>query len=98
MVDPIVVAAGTALVSAMATEVWQQARASVVALWRRVHPQQADTVEADLEGLRAQVLDARQAGRADTESIPYTTGLPPGAWWGASLTRQEDGTVPRVSY
>ncbi len=67
MVDPIVVAAGTALVSAMATDVWQQARASVVALWRRVHPQQADTVEADLEGLRAQVLDARQAGRADTE-------------------------------
>lgn len=60
VVDPIVLAAGTALVSAMATDVWQQARARVVALWRRVHPQQADTVEADLEGLHAQVLDARQ--------------------------------------
>ncbi len=67
--DPIVVAFGTALVGAMATDVWQQARASVVALWRRVHPQQADTVEADLEGLRAQVLDARQTGRADTEQV-----------------------------
>ncbi|MGH3865794.1 MAG: hypothetical protein ACRDQ4_06565 [Pseudonocardiaceae bacterium] len=67
MVDPIVVAAGTALVSAMATDVWQQARVRMVALWQRVHPQQADTVEADLEGLRAQVLDARQAGRTDTE-------------------------------
>jgi NB-ARC domain len=66
-VDPIVVAFGTALVGAMATDVWQQACAGVVALWRRVHPQQADTVEADLEGLRGQVLDARQAGRADTE-------------------------------
>jgi hypothetical protein len=66
-VDPIVVAAGTALVSAMATDVWQQARARVVALWQRVHPQQADTVEADLEDLRSQVLDARQAGRTDTE-------------------------------
>jgi hypothetical protein len=66
-VDPIVVAFGTALVGAMATDVWQRARASVVTLWRRVHPQQADTVEADLEGLRGQILDARQAGRADTE-------------------------------
>lgn len=65
--DPIVVAFGTALVGAMATDVWQRARASVVALWRRVHPQQADTVEADLEGLRGQVLDVRQAGRADLE-------------------------------
>lgn len=65
--DPIVVAFGTALVGAMATDVWQRARASVVALWRRAHPQQAGTVEADLEALRAQVLDARQAGRADIE-------------------------------
>ncbi|MGH3832714.1 MAG: hypothetical protein ACRDRS_20130 [Pseudonocardiaceae bacterium] len=65
--DPLVVAFGTALVGAMATDTWHQARASVVALWRRVHPQQADTLEADLEGLRDQVLDAREAGRADTE-------------------------------
>jgi len=66
-VDPIVVAFGTALVGAMATDTWQRVRSSVVAVWRRVHPQQAETVEADLEGLRAQVLDARQAGRADIE-------------------------------
>lgn len=65
--DPIVVAFGTALVGAMATDVWQRARASVVTLWQRVHPHQAETVEADLESLRAQVLDARQAGRADIE-------------------------------
>jgi hypothetical protein len=64
-VDPLVVAFGTALVGAMATDVWQRARASVVTLWRRAHPQHA--VEADLETLRGQVLDARQAGRADTE-------------------------------
>ncbi|MDQ3222311.1 MAG: hypothetical protein M3Q75_02395 [Gemmatimonadota bacterium] len=42
--DPIVVAFGTALVGAMATEVWQQARGAVVALWRRVCLQQADIV------------------------------------------------------
>lgn len=65
--DPIVVAFGTALVGAMATEVWQQARGAVVALWRRVCPQQADTVAADLEGLRSQVLDARHAGRPEME-------------------------------
>ena len=65
--DPIVVAFGTALVGAMATDVWQRARVSVVTLWRRAHPQQADAVEADLETLRGRVLDARQAGRADTE-------------------------------
>lgn len=65
--DPIVVAFGTALVGAMATDMWQRARASVVTLWQRVHPHQADTVEADLEGLRTQVLDARHAGRADIE-------------------------------
>lgn len=61
------VAFGTALVGAMATDTWQRVRSSVVGLWRRVHPQQAETVEADLETLRAQVLDARQAGRADIE-------------------------------
>lgn len=66
-VDPLVMAFGTALVRAMATDAWQRARVSVVQLWRRAHPQQADTAEADLEGLRTQVLDARQAGRADTE-------------------------------
>jgi hypothetical protein len=65
--DPVVVAFGTALVGAMATEVWQQARSAVVALWQRIRPQQADTVAADLEGLRGQVLDARQAGQTEIE-------------------------------
>jgi len=38
-------------------------------VWQQAPPQQADTVEADLEGLRGQVLDARKAGRADTEQV-----------------------------
>lgn len=67
VVDPIVVAAGTALVSAMAA----MCGSRLGPVWWRcgggVHPQQADTVEADLEGLRAQVLDVRQTGRVDTE-------------------------------
>ena len=65
--DPIVMAAGTALVGAMATDAWQQARAGVVALWRRVRPGQAEVVEAELAEVRAEVLTARQAGDADTE-------------------------------
>lgn len=65
--DPIVIAAGTALVSAMATDAWQQARAGLVALWRRARPQQAATVDGDLEVLREQVLDARQSGSLATE-------------------------------
>jgi hypothetical protein len=32
-VDPIVLAAATALVGAMATDAWQQARTAVVAWW-----------------------------------------------------------------
>jgi hypothetical protein len=62
VVDPIVVAFRTALVGAMATDVWQQARASEVALWRRVHPQQVGTVEADLGGF-AWSCPRRPSGR-----------------------------------
>ncbi|MFE7124910.1 hypothetical protein [Streptomyces sp. NPDC057617] len=65
--DPIVLAAGTALVSAMATDAWQQARAATVALWRRIRPEQADHIGAELEALRARVLAARQQGDGDTE-------------------------------
>ncbi|MCT9084476.1 hypothetical protein [Streptomyces fulvoviolaceus] len=65
--DPIVLAAGTALVGAMATDAWQQARSSLVELWRRVRPEQAEVVDAELGDVRAQVLAARQAGEADTE-------------------------------
>lgn len=65
--DPIVLAAGTALVSAMATDAWQQARTAVVAWWRKVHPAQADAVGAEMDAARAQVLAARDRGDEDTE-------------------------------
>lgn len=65
--DPIVLAAGTALVTAMATDTWQQARRGAVALWRRVHPEQAATVETELAEVRTQVLAARRDGDSDTE-------------------------------
>ncbi|MEU9289903.1 hypothetical protein AB0D57_35920 [Streptomyces sp. NPDC048275] len=73
-VDPIVLAAGTALVGAMATDVWQQARTATVDLWRRIQPGRADGIDAELDNLRTQVLAAREAGDADTEQAPA------GAW------------------
>lgn len=58
--DPIVMAAGTALVQSMATSAWEGARSAVVALWRRAHPGTADEageqVSRQLETVRAQVL------------------------------------------
>ncbi|WP_157986976.1 hypothetical protein [Streptomyces atratus] len=65
--DPIVLAAGTALVSAMATDAWLQARTATVAMWRRIRPDHADGVEAELDVLRTQVLAAREADDEDTE-------------------------------
>ncbi|MFG1685202.1 hypothetical protein ACGFNP_33925 [Nonomuraea sp. NPDC049269] len=65
--DPIVLAAGTALVTAMATDTWQQARRAAVALWQRVRPEQADAVENELAEVRALVLTARRDGDSDTE-------------------------------
>ncbi|RVX41968.1 hypothetical protein EDD27_4582 [Nonomuraea polychroma] len=65
--DPIVVAAGTELVTAMVTDAWQSARDGVVALWRKARPEQVDVVDAELVEVREQVLEARRDGDADTE-------------------------------
>ncbi|MFI6910363.1 hypothetical protein ACIBKY_54590 [Nonomuraea sp. NPDC050394] len=65
--DPIVLAAATALVGAMATDVWQQSRAAVVACWRKLRPNEAAGVEAELETTQRKLLAARQSGDRDTE-------------------------------
>ena len=65
--DPLVLAAGTALIGAMVTDAWQQTRTAVVAWWRKVHPGRADTVGAELDAARARVLAARERGDEDTE-------------------------------
>ena len=66
--DPIAAAAGSALVSVIATDAWQQARDAVVSLWRRVHPQQAYGIRTELDTLRGEVLQAREDGDSATES------------------------------
>ncbi|MFD7417077.1 hypothetical protein ACFVZ3_02785 [Kitasatospora purpeofusca] len=60
-------AAGTALIGAMATDAWQQAREAVVSLWQRVHPERADTVRAELGEVRTELLAARAAGDEEAE-------------------------------
>ncbi|WP_405889488.1 hypothetical protein OG427_02870 [Streptomyces sp. NBC_00133] len=66
--DPVVLAAGTALVGAMATDAWQQTRIAVVSWWRRVRSdQEAEEVGTELTEVRAQILRAREARDADTE-------------------------------
>ncbi|MDH6131296.1 hypothetical protein P3T37_000665 [Kitasatospora sp. MAA4] len=67
--DPIVLAAGTALVGAMATDSWEGARAALVALWRRVHQDQAGAIEVELAQVRAQVIAARGAGNTEAEQV-----------------------------
>jgi hypothetical protein len=70
--DPIALAAGTALVSAIAADAWEGARTGLVAVWRRVRPEQAEVVDEELVEARALVLAARQAGEADTEQALVT--------------------------
>jgi hypothetical protein len=66
--DPIVLAFGTALVGAIATDAWQQVHEAVTGLWRRVHPRQkADGIGTELDDLREQVLLARRDGDTGTE-------------------------------
>ncbi|GAA2430642.1 hypothetical protein GCM10010191_50310 [Actinomadura vinacea] len=65
--DPVVVAAGTALIGAMATDAWQHVRTGVVGLWRRGRPEQAEGIQAELAEVRAEVLAARDEGDEATE-------------------------------
>lgn len=61
--------AATTVVTLLATAAWEQGRTAVGNLWRRVHPERAETVEAELAETRAEVLAARQAGDEQAEQI-----------------------------
>jgi len=53
--------AATTLVQLMTTDAWDRFKASIVSLWRRVHPERADTVDAELAAARLEVLAAGAA-------------------------------------
>lgn len=59
--------AATTLVQLLTTAVWERATSAVVGLWRRVHPERAQVVEAELEDSRAAMLVARQVGDEQAE-------------------------------
>jgi hypothetical protein len=56
------------VVTAMATDAWQSTRDLVVGWWRRTRPGRVDTVEAELEEARRELIAARQARDTATES------------------------------
>jgi hypothetical protein len=60
-------AAAAELVKLLATEGWERAKSAVAALWKRVHPDRAAGVEAELDDSRAAVLAARDAGDDQAE-------------------------------
>ncbi|WP_217546554.1 hypothetical protein [Streptomyces sp. GbtcB6] len=66
--DPIVTTAATALVGAMTTDAWEHVHTALVSWWRRIRPQQADSVDAELEQSRHRALTAHREQDADGES------------------------------
>ncbi|MFF3983544.1 hypothetical protein ACFY0B_02860 [Streptomyces sp. NPDC001797] len=68
--DPEVTAlaqsAGTTLVTLMATDAWQRTRDGLAQLWRRMQPERADTVAAELEASREDALAAMVANDQET--------------------------------
>jgi hypothetical protein len=62
------VSAAAVMVSALATDAWQQAS---VGFWRRAHPDHVPAFESDLDATRAEVIAARGGvdGSADEELV-----------------------------
>ncbi|MGW1005562.1 hypothetical protein [Streptomyces sp. NPDC002520] len=58
--------AGTTLVTLMATDAWHRTREGLTQLWRRMQPERAETVAADLEAGREDVLAAMVANDQET--------------------------------
>ncbi|MFD5426769.1 hypothetical protein [Streptomyces sp. NPDC127084] len=58
--DPLALAAASALVGVAATDGYQQARDGLVALWRRVRPGEADAVAGDLDALAERSADVAE--------------------------------------
>jgi tetratricopeptide (TPR) repeat protein len=71
--NPFVLAAGTALIGAMVTDGWQQARTAVVVWWRKAHPGHVDKIEAELDSARTNVLAARARGDEAAEQALTVT-------------------------
>ncbi|GGX81380.1 hypothetical protein [Streptomyces minutiscleroticus] len=65
--DPVVLAAGTALVTAMTGDAWEAARGALVGLWRKGRPEESEAVGSELERARSVALESRRTTDTDTE-------------------------------
>lgn len=65
--DELALAAASALMTAMATDAWNEVKAGVVSLWRRVYPERVPAIEAELADARNELVVSRQAGGAEIE-------------------------------
>ncbi len=63
----LTLAAATTVVQLLTTAAWGQAKSAVGDLWRRAHPERAETVQVELEESRTEVLAARQIGDEQVE-------------------------------
>lgn len=63
--DPIALAAATALLGAMATDAWQHTRAAVVAWWQKSHPEHARDINRELDRTYSQAVAAGHSGDED---------------------------------
>lgn len=65
--DELALAAASALMTAMATDAWNEVKAGVVSLWHRVYPERVPAIEAELADARNEFVVSRQAGDAEIE-------------------------------
>lgn len=59
--------AASAVVTALSTELWQQARDGLAGLWRRSQPERAEAVAAEADATRSDLADAQACGDTAAE-------------------------------
>ena len=59
--------ASTTIMSLLTTDAWEKTKTALGGLWRRVHPDRAAAVEAELVDTRAELLAAQATGDTQTE-------------------------------
>ncbi|MFG2842627.1 hypothetical protein ACGF12_05555 [Kitasatospora sp. NPDC048296] len=72
--------AAAAVVQQLTTSAWERIRSAIGELWRRRHPERAETVLAELGEAREEVAEARRAGDGQAEQEVVDL-------WGARLRR-----------
>lgn len=60
--------AATTVVKALSTSAYEQAKTSIGALWRRAHPDRAETVEAEFAEAHEQLAAIRNTGDDEVEA------------------------------